>query len=275
LLSLFWVHIWSQDNLLLYSFLIWTVSSVISLFSSIYIIKNIYNIQIVWEDLDKDNDDKISYLYNKLNELNNQYWYKIKLWIYISDEPNAFATWCGMCGYLISFSTSIIEEMDINQLDWVLWHEFAHINNKDVIVTTILQWFLNTFVIYLAHIISDVVTGNNDDNNNSMFNYVLTFILEIVLWIFVSIILAVFSRTREYVADYDSSTKYSNAENMLYSLQRLKVLSDYIDQTEIDNNNNLTSTMKINNFWDTLMWLFSTHPKLNDRIDRILKLINK
>ncbi len=272
-------------NLLIYSFTVGFIWALISLFTSKWMVRYLYWIQIITPELynelkgDITNpiSQKIVYLYDRLQELTKKYneW-NIELWIYESSEPNAFATWCWLCGKLIAFSTWILETMDIEELDWVLWHEFAHIMNWDMVTTTILQWFLNTFVIFISRILAWFLTDFNSDDENEgnwsgIMYYLLSTFLEFIFGLIVSIILAWYSRIREYAADKDSGLKYSSLDNMISALKKLKFIVENIN-IQPDSNNDTVATLKIYNFAGKLLNLFSTHPPLEDRIKKLEKM---
>ena len=245
------------------------------------IMNDLYKIQIINDENDikkiKDywNDylgfeNKISVLLNKLKDLKRtEKIDNVSFWIYESNEPNAFAYWCWFCWwYSIAFSTAILNLMTPEELLWVLWHEFSHIKNNDVVAMTILEWFANTIVIYLSRIIANIISNNDEDDNEWFIHFILVFILEILFWLLTSIWLAYYSRIREYKAD-EWSAKLLWKEKMIEALKKLLFFENqwliWIDNREaaasfkIDSNNKLLS-------------LFSTHPPLNERIEKLENL---
>jgi len=276
ILESFWVHVWLNWSwLLIYSLIFWFWASILSLLISKFTIEQIEWVRNV-SDLTEDEIElifwdlsyKIFYLKKRLNELNQKYKKDVKLWVYESNEPNAFAYWCGLCWWnSIAFSTWILILMDLDELDWVLWHEYSHIYNWDVVIITILQWFLNTFVIYLSRLLASILT-DTEENWYWFWYIVLSFVLEILFWVVVTIILSYISRIREYKADLWSAKYFSNRENMILALEKLLLYSKSPEKI-IDKNNEFVATMKINNFWEKLLNLFSTHPSLEDRINKL------
>lgn len=271
LTNYFWLK-WINN--LLVALVFWFWGSIISFLLSIWFIRWSYNIIDVNDDNINDLDLiywwKISYLYSRLRTLNTDYNENVKLAIYESDEPNAFAAWCWLCWKMIAFSSWILNLMDKNELDWVLWHEFAHVRNWDMTTMTILMWFLNTFVIYISRIISDFLTPKDENWNPTLIwtliNFVLTIILEIIFWIIVTIIAAYYSRIREYAADKDSALKYSTRDNMIAWLKKLlSFQNQYVNYDDWLNMFKISNNTKILN-------LFSTHPPLEDRINKLLNL---
>jgi len=268
-----WIDFFAQGSgiytLLLWSAMMWFLVAIISLFISKWVLKELYRIQIVDERNLHKFWPKVQYLYYKLKQLaSSNNIDNIEFGIYPSAEPNAFAAWCGMCGRLIAFSTGILDIMDEKQLDWVLWHEFAHIMNHDVVTTTMLQGFLNTAVIFLSRLIASVVSRWDEDNYFAYFT--TSIILELLFGVLAGLVLAWYSRMREYDADKDSALFYSNKYNMASALETLKqVMERWVP---VDPNNDMVATLKINNFGGKLLNLFSTHPPLEERIKRVLSL---
>jgi len=277
ILSLFWIHVWTNNNLLLYSIIIWFVASFISLLISKYIINWQYNIKYIKEYEDIYNisseywidENKIKFLYEELNNLKQKYWYSnIELWIYKDEEPNAFAFWCWICWRWIVFSTNILNLMNEEELLWVLWHEFSHINNWDVVSMTILQWFLNVFVIYISRILANLITSDDDNEWWWILNFILVIVFEILFWILASIVTAYYSRIREFKAD-EWSAKIEWKQKMIEALQKLQ-LFEQENLIWIDNRK-VATTFKIDST-KLLLNLFATHPPLESRIKNLLEL---
>ncbi len=273
--------LWNYSNLLIYSFIVGFLWALISLFTSKWMVKFLYNITIIDENTYqqlKYSDDpisrKIAFLYEKLKNLAQKYGVdNVELGIYESPEPNAFATGCWICGRLIAFSSGILQIMDEHELEWVLWHEFAHLMNWDMVTTSILQWFLNTFVIFISRVLAWIFTSKwEEEEESSNFMYpIIAMFLEFFFGLLVSMVLAWYSRIREYAADRDSALKYSSKIDMIDALKKLKWVVES-DQIIPDPNNDYVATLKIYNFAWKLLNLFATHPPLDDRIKKLEQL---
>jgi heat shock protein HtpX len=277
ILSLFWIHINLWNNLLLYSFIVWFWASIISLLVSKFIINWQYNIQKIEsypdiQDISRKYDldeNKIISLYEELKRLEKLKWYSnITLWIYEDEEPNAFAYWCWICWRNIAFSTAIIKLMNTKELLWVLWHEFTHINNWDVTTMTILQGFINTFVIYISRTLAAIVANWDDDKHWWILYFILSMIFEFLFGILASIVVAWYSRIREYKAD-EWSALLEWKDKMIAALGKLKLAEEknliWIDNREV------ATAFKIDSK-SSLLHLFSTHPPLEDRIKHLENL---
>ena len=137
--------------------------------------------------------------------------------------PNAFATGAFKNDALVAVSTGLLEGMTEEEVAAVLAHEVAHIANGDMVTLTLIQGVVNTFVIFLSRIVGyfvDRVLLKNDREAGIGF-YVSAFICELVFGVLASIIVAWFSRQREYRADAGSAMLLGSREPMMRALARL------------------------------------------------------
>ncbi|HTQ08164.1 MAG TPA: protease HtpX [Polyangiaceae bacterium] len=145
--------------------------------------------------------------------------------IYDSPEMNAFATGATRNHALVAVSTGLLRSMDRQQVDAVLGHEITHVENGDMVTLTLIQGVLNTFVIFLSRVIGSLIDGalrgRNDRERGGGFGYFITvMILQSVLGLLATLIVAWFSRRREYRADRGGATLASTAA-MVSALRRL------------------------------------------------------
>ncbi|BEU03390.1 protease HtpX [Agarivorans sp. OAG1] len=146
--------------------------------------------------------------------------------IYNAPDMNAFATGAKRDDALVAVSTGLLDNMTRDEVEAVLAHEVSHIANGDMVTLTLIQGVVNTFVMFLARIIANVISSamsNNNENGQGMgtFAYIGTvFVLEMVFGILASIIVMWFSRQREYRAD-EGSAKLVGKDKMINALQRL------------------------------------------------------
>jgi len=146
--------------------------------------------------------------------------------IYASPEPNAFATGMKRNDALVAVSTGLLEAMRAEEAEAVLGHEVSHIANGDMVTMTLLQGVLNTFVIFLARIIANAISGflgRGEQGGGLGFlgYFAVVIVAEIVLGILASIIVMAFSRYREFRADAGGA-RLAGRERMIAALQRLK-----------------------------------------------------
>ena len=178
--------------------------------------------------------------------------------IYPSEEVNAFATGPSKNKSLVAVSSGLLRSMRREEVEGVLAHEVAHIANGDMVTMTLLQGIVNAFVMFLARIIAYALTsrGSRDDRGAAP-SYMLVWVLELVLGVIGMIVVAWFSRQREFRADHGGATLAGKAD-MLAALRRLGA-----NRGLIDPRHEALATMKISGKWTGL---FSTHPPLEQRI---------
>ena len=138
-------------------------------------------------------------------------------------EPNAFATGAFRNDSLVAVSTGLLDGMTEEEISAVLAHEVAHIANGDMITLTLIQGVVNTFVVFFARIVGyfvDRVILKNDKGLGAGY-YITVIVCEIAFGIIASLIVAWFSRQREYRADAGSAQLLSSREPMIRALARL------------------------------------------------------
>lgn len=192
--------------------------------------------------------------------------------IYESDEVNAFATGPSKSNSLVAVSTGLLRRMNRNEVKGVLGHEVAHIANGDMVTMTLIQGVVNAFVMFLARAIAFALTmtkgSDSEEREGTPMSYYITqFVLEIFFMILGSIVVAWFSRYREYRAD-DGGARLAGKGNMIQALEGLQKTVDNIDAGAQP----AVQALKISSRSGKFMKLFSTHPPLEERIARLKKL---
>ena len=177
-------------------------------------------------------------------------------------EPNAFATGAFKNSALVAVSTGLLQGMNRDEVEAVLGHEVAHIANGDMITLTLIQGVVNTFVVFLARVVGffvDKVLLRNEGRGPGIGYMATVFVCEILFGLVASIIVAWFSRKREFRADAGSATLLGSAVPMQNALARLGGLAPGA----------LPSSMSASGIsgggsgWGAL---FSTHPPMEERI---------
>jgi heat shock protein HtpX len=177
-------------------------------------------------------------------------------------EPNAFATGAFKNSALVAVSTGLLQGMNRDEVEAVLGHEVAHIANGDMITLTLIQGVVNTFVVFLARVVGffvDKVLLRNEGRGPGIGYMATVFVCEILFGLVASIIVAWFSRKREFRADAGSATLLGSTVPMQNALARLGGLAPGA----------LPSSMSASGIsgggsgWGAL---FSTHPPMEERI---------
>jgi len=144
--------------------------------------------------------------------------------IYDAPDMNAFATGPSRNNSLVAVSTGLLENMRREEVDAVLGHEVAHVANGDMVTLTLIQGVLNTFVIFFSRIIGGLIdsalTRGEEDEGPGIGYFVSTMVAQIFLGVLASLIVAWFSRRREFRADRGGAELAGTAA-MVAALQRL------------------------------------------------------
>ncbi|MEZ5285626.1 MAG: protease HtpX [Vicinamibacterales bacterium] len=179
--------------------------------------------------------------------------------IYNSPEVNAFATGPSKRRSLVAVSSGLLRAMSRDEVEGVLAHEVAHIRNGDMVTMTLIQGVVNAFVMFFARIIAGMLRNAVDERMSGAVYLMTVIVLQIVLGIFGMMIVAWFSRAREFRADAGGGA-LAGRHKMIGALQRLQQ-----NTRMIDTSHPALNTMKISgrSSWATLM---STHPPLEARI---------
>ena len=179
-------------------------------------------------------------------------------------EPNAFATGAFRNSALVAVSTGLLQGMTREEVEAVLAHEVAHIQNGDMVTLTLVQGVLNTFVVFLSRVIGyavDSALRKNDEENTGpgMAYYITSIVLDIVLGIAASVVVAWFSRQREFRADAGAAELMGRKQPMINALARLQHM-----QSE-----GLPPSLQAMGITGGLGKMFSSHPPLEERISAL------
>ncbi len=189
--------------------------------------------------------------------------------VYDSPVMNAFATGPSKNNSLVAVSTGLMNSMSPDEVKAVLGHEVSHVANGDMVTLTLIQGVVNTFVIFFARVIAGVISSamaqNSEDGEGlGMFAYMgVVFVLEMCLGVLASIIVAWFSRVREYKADEGGANLVSK-DAMINALKRLGGAEPSDLQGEM-------VAFGINGE-KTFAELFMSHPPLEKRIGALQSL---
>ncbi len=174
-------------------------------------------------------------------------------------EPNAFATGASASGSLVAVSTGLLNLMNREEVEAVLGHELSHVKNGDMVTMTLLQGVVNTFVFFFARVIGWVVDRQilrNEDDAPGVGYYVTSLVLDICLGFLASMVVAYFSRWREFHADAGAANIMGSTTPMINALKRLGSI-----QPE-----ELPGQMKGFGISGGIGSLLASHPPLADRI---------
>ncbi|MFC5525132.1 protease HtpX [Rhodanobacter ginsengisoli] len=145
--------------------------------------------------------------------------------IYDAPEMNAFATGMTKNSALVAVSSGLLQQMNREQVNAVLGHEIGHVANGDMVTLTLIQGVLNTLVILAARLVGRAVdswlSGSSNNRGGGLGYFVVVMVLQVVFGLFASMIVAAFSRWREFRADAAGAT-FAGRGAMISALQRLQ-----------------------------------------------------
>jgi heat shock protein HtpX len=179
-------------------------------------------------------------------------------------DPNAFATGANKNNALVAVSTGLLQNMTREEVEAVIGHEVAHIANGDMVTMTLIQGVMNTFVVFLSRIIGYAVDSflrrNDSESSGPGIGYmVTTIVMDIVLGFVAAIIVAWFSRQREFRADAGAAELMGRKQPMINALARLGGLQP----------GELPKSVAAMGITGGLGKLFSTHPPIEERIQAL------
>jgi len=176
-------------------------------------------------------------------------------------DPNAFATGAFKNSALVAVSTGLLQNMTHEEIEAVLAHEVAHIANGDMVTMALIQGVMNTFVVFLSRVVGYAVDSflrKNDEENTGpgMGYWITTIVLDIVLGFAAAIVVAWFSRQREFRADAGAAELMGRKQPMMNALARLGGLHTA----------ELPKSVAAMGIAGGIGQLFSTHPPIEERI---------
>ena len=176
-------------------------------------------------------------------------------------DPNAFATGANKNNALVAVSTGLLYNMTREEVEAVIGHEVAHIANGDMVTMTLIQGVMNTFVVFLSRVIGYAVDsflrkGDSESSGPGIGYMVTTIVLDILLGFLAGMVVAWFSRQREFRADAGAAQLMGRKQPMINALARLGGLTP----------GELPKNMAALGITGGLGKLFSTHPPIEERI---------
>ena len=175
--------------------------------------------------------------------------------------PNAFATGAFKNSALVAVSTGLLQGMTREEVEAVIGHEIAHIANGDMVTMTLIQGVMNTFVVFLSRVIAYAIDsflrkGDNNSSGPGIGYMVTTIVLDILLGFLAAMIVAWFSRHREFRADAGAAQLMNRKQPMINALARLGGMTP----------GELPKSVAAFGIAGGIGKLFSTHPPIEERI---------
>jgi len=175
-------------------------------------------------------------------------------------EPNAFATGAFKNSSLVAVSTGLLQSMTREEIEAVLGHEIGHVANGDMVTLTLIQGVVNTFVVFLSRVVGYIVDQAvfRTERGTGPGYYITVIACQIVFGIAASVIVAWFSRQREFRADAASARLLGKPGPMVAALRRLGGMHP----------GELPQTLQASGIAEgnKYLALFASHPPIAERI---------
>ncbi|MGE3975678.1 MAG: protease HtpX [Bdellovibrionales bacterium] len=242
--------------------LIWGMGgSIISLLISRIMAKMMMGVQVIPENT---NDPELRWLLQTVHRMAKSSGITTmpQVGIYENPEVNAFATGPTKNRSLVACSTGLLRRMNKDQVEGVIGHEVAHISNGDMVTLTLIQGIVNAFAMFLSRIAAWALSQNVREESRHTVYFITSMVLDILLTFLGMIVVAYFSRLREFRADAGGS-RFAGRDKMIGALRALKGTTE-----AVDDEHPALASLKISGRGG-FMRLFSTHPPLEERLARL------
>ncbi len=187
--------------------------------------------------------------------------------VYNSADINAFATGPSKKNSLVAVSTGLLQRMNSREVDGVLAHEGSHIANGDMVTMTLIQGIVNTFALFFSRILANIVASQVDERYRGIVYFGCAIAGDILFTFLGSMVVAYFSRAREFRAD-SGAARLSSRENMIGALRKLQLVYDSPALAQ-DQEDRLAALKISSRGHGGLAALLMTHPPLQKRIDAL------
>ena len=234
--------------------------SMISLLMSKWLAKRSMGVRIIERPQNPDE----AWLFETVKDLSEKAGIKMpEVGVFPAEESNAFATGWNKNDALVALSEGLLYRFNKDEVRAVIGHEIGHVANGDMVTLALIQGVVNAFVMFFARIIGHTVDRVvfKTEEGHGIGYFIVTIVAEIVLGIAASMIVAWFSRQREYRAD-EAGAHLSDKQSMINALERLRRESEI--PTQMDER--FTAFGIRGGALGALGRLMATHPPLEDRI---------
>lgn len=185
--------------------------------------------------------------------------------------PNAFATGRGPGSSVVAVTTGLLERLDTSELEAVLGHELSHIRNRDVLVMTLASFFAMVAQFIMRSILWGGYYGDRRRRDGG--SLMLIYLASILVWIISFFLIRALSRYREYAADRGGALLTGAPSQLASALSKISGSMQRIpdrDLRQVEGMNALFIIPALSH--GSLMELLSTHPPVEKRIQRLLRM---
>lgn len=189
-----------------------------------------------------------------------------RVYIMQQDSPNAFATGRNPEHAAVAVTTGIMKILSKDELSGVIAHELSHVQNRDTLIGTVAATMAGAVVMVAAVARWGAVFGMGEDGGRT----VGLIVTAIVAPVAATLIQMAISRSREYLADESGARLSGKPEALAGALEKL---ARGVQAKPLDANPSTAHLYIVNPFSGSMvMNLFSTHPPIEKRIERLMKM---
>ena len=208
------------NALLIMSAVIGFTGSFISLFASKWMAKRSMGVKVIEQPVSATD----RWLMETVARLSQEAGIKMpEVGVFPSASPNAFATGWNKNDALVAVSMGLLQHMNADEIEAVLGHEISHVASGDMVTLTLIQGVVNTFVVFFSRIIGHIVDRAvfNTREGYGPAYWITSLAAQFILGILAMMIVAWFSRWREFHADAGAA-RLTGKQKMIAALQRLQ-----------------------------------------------------
>jgi heat shock protein HtpX len=193
-----------------------------------------------------------------------------RVYIIPQAQPNAFATGRNPQHAAVAVTQGLLQIMNEAELEGVLAHELSHVRNRDILIGTIAATMAGA-VMVLARMAQFAAIfgggGRSNDREGGGIGYIFVAIFGAIAAMLIQMAI---SRSREYQADASAARLTGSPMGLAHALANLQRTAERVPMAA----NPATSHMFIVNPFTRkgIVSLFSTHPPVQDRIERLERM---
>lgn len=208
-------------------------------------------------------------LYNLIRELTRNAGLPMpKVYIIPDDSPNAFATGRNPEHAAVAVTEGILSILSRDELAGVIGHELGHVKNRDILIQTVAAT-IGAAITYLAQF-GFLFGGRSDDDRAGGGSFLGSLMMMILAPLAAAIIQMAISRSREYIAD---ETGAKICGHPLWLASALGKLQKGVERVPMQAEQATAHMFIVSPFFGSGMSnLFSTHPPIENRIERLEKM---